>query len=139
MRAHTEGKYKMGKRFAIVIGVLAVGAVAVPALASQTVKIDSRVTEAVEDSSGGTAWHGRVKSSKHACEVHRKVKVFQKSSSGPDQLFGKDRSNNHGQWRLVRGGEPGRFYAKVVREEEGTAGTIFVCGGDRSKVVVLSH
>ena len=103
----------MSKRWAILLGVLAVGAVAVPALASQTVKIDSRVTLAVGDSSGGTAW--------------------------PDQLLGKDRSNNRGKWKLARPPEPGRFYAKVVRQEEGTAGTIFVCGGDRSEVAVLPH
>ena len=33
MRAHTEGKYEMGKRFAIVIGVAAAG---VMALGAQT-------------------------------------------------------------------------------------------------------
>jgi hypothetical protein len=123
----------MGKRFAIVLGIAAAGVIALAATASagvgkhDTVKIDSKVTLAHYN-----PFHGRVKSSKHACEVQREVKVF-KPRSGPDKLIGKDRSNKLGKWRadfdLLTAGI---YYAKVVRREEGTAGTIFVCRGDRS-------
>ena len=116
---------------------------AVPALASQTVKIDSKVTLAhhgADCNSNGNcsaiAYHGRVKSRKHACEVQRTVKVF-KQFSGRDRLWrnGKDKTNNHGRWRVWSRSDPGFYYAKVLRREVGTAGTI--CRADRSKVFDL--
>jgi|SRR5215208_699955 len=135
----------MGKRFAILIGVaaagvmaLGAGAVAVPALAGQTVKIDSKVTLAVgcADLRGGQCYaslfHGRVESSKHACEVQREVRVFSEHRRG-DGLVGKDKTNRHGKWKVVAPPHPGFYYAKVLRREEGTAGTTFVCRGDRSE------
>jgi hypothetical protein len=107
--------------------------VAVPALATRTVKINSRVTI----SSNAPAFHGQVKSNNFACERQRKVKLF-KQRSGPDKLLGKDKSNNHGKWKIVVDPlKSGAYYAKLKRREEGTAGTIFVCRGDRSKTVVV--
>ena len=32
---------------------------------------------------------------------------------------------------------PGSYYARLVRRKEGTAGTIFVCRGDRSVLVTI--
>ena len=120
------------------LGVLAAGAVAVPALASQTVNIDSKVTLAVDAAHchGGcyaTAFHGRVKSSRHACEVNRTVKVFNRQGT----LIGKDRSSHRGRWKVLdsRPTEGGPYHAKVLRSKVRTAGTTFVCRGDRSKVV----
>ena len=49
--------------------LVALGVVAVPALATQTVKINSRVTVADNQ----PAFHGRVKSPNHACEQQRKA------------------------------------------------------------------
>jgi hypothetical protein len=107
--------------------------VAVPALATQTVKIDSKVTI----SSHAPAFHGRVKSDNHACETQRRVKLF-KQRHGPDKLLGKDKTNHHGQWEIeVEPLSSGAYYAKVVRRSEGTAGTIFVCRGDHSKTLVV--
>jgi hypothetical protein len=145
----------MGKRFAILIGVAAAGVMAlgaqtgaaVPALASQTVKIDSEVTLAVEGARcdhgwcSAMAWYGPVKSSRHACKVDRTVKVFETHGSGPGTLVKKDKSNRHGKWRVVQAliarprPSSGFFYAKVVRQKKGTAGTGFICRADRSKVV----
>ena len=106
---------------------------AVPALATNTVKIDSKVTI----SSQPPAFHGHVKSIKHACEIQRKVKLF-KERTGADKLLGTDKTNHLGRWKiLLTPLKSGAYYAKVVRREEGTAGTIFVCRGDRSKTVVV--
>src|SRR3954452_11936197 len=135
----TRRRTRNRRRIAVMgLGVLAAGAVAVPALASQTVKIDSKVTLAVDAGRchGGqcsaTAFHGRVKSSRHACEVHRTVKVFNRQGT----LIGKDRSSHRGRWRVLdESPHAGNYHAKVLRREEGTAGTNFVCRGDRSKVV----
>jgi hypothetical protein len=131
------------------LGVLAAGALAVPALASQTVKIGSEVTLAARGAdcnSNGAChailFHGRVESTKHACEVHRTVKVIETSRPGgrkPDKLVGKDSSNHRDRWKVVQPLTmhfgPGFYYAKVLRREVGTAGTI--CRADRSKVFDL--
>jgi hypothetical protein len=122
------------RRLAIAACVAFVGAAiaAIPALGA-IVKINSKVTI----SSQAPAFHGKVKSSNTACEQHRKVKLF-KQRSGADKLLGKDRTNHHGEWEIeVQPLKSGAYYAKVVRREEGTAGTTFVCRGDRSKTVVI--
>jgi hypothetical protein len=123
------------RRIAVLAGssLVALAVVAIPALATQTVKINSRVTI----STNAPAFHGQVKSKNFACERQRKVKLF-KQRSGPDKLLGKDKSNNHGKWKIVVDPlKSGAYYAKLKRREEGTAGTIFVCRGDRSKTVVV--
>ena len=121
-----------------IAAVVAVTVIAVPAASAgldkhNRVKIDSKVTVALADVDLGrtVAWHGRVKSRKHACEVHRTVKVFDVRGAKPDKPIEQDRSNRRGKWRFVHHVEPGRFYAKALRREEGN----FVCRGDRSKVV----
>jgi hypothetical protein len=99
------------------------------ALASHTVNIDSRVTLPPQER---RPFYGRVKSSKHACLVHRLVKVFE-PRPGRDHIVDKDRTNQRGKWRAAQYVLPeGRYYAKVLRREEATAGTTFVCRGDRS-------
>ena len=108
---------------AVAIGALA----AASALGTTTKRIDSKVTL-----SANNAFHGRVISPNHACEVQRKVKVFNKKP-GPDDLFDKTTTNGHGKWSIPASPN-GRFYAKVVRRKEGAAGTIFVCRPDVSPV-----
>jgi hypothetical protein len=100
---------------------------AATALGGNVQRIDSSVTLAT-----GNPFHGRVVSEKHACSVHRRVKVFNKRP-GPDGFFGKTRTNRRGAWSIPATPN-GNFYAKMKRREEGTAGTTFVCTGDRSKV-----
>jgi hypothetical protein len=131
----------MGKRFAFVIGVAAAGVMAlgaqttaaVPARASHTVKIDSRVTLPPPQKN---PFYGRVKSSEHACEVHRLVKVYRVTPGRDHAVDGgdaKDRTNQRGKWRVGQALLSERnYYAKVVRHKEGTAGTTFVCRQDRS-------
>ena len=118
--------------FAAVL-TLALVLVAVPALATQTVKINSRV----QISTQPPAFHGHVKSPNHACEIHRKVKLF-KERKGPDKLLGKDKTNHRGRWEIdVNPLKSGAYHAKVVRRSEGAAGTIFVCRRDRSRTIVI--
>jgi hypothetical protein len=143
MTAHGRAG-QMGRRFAILIGVaaagvLGVGVVAVPALADQTVKIDSRVILLPDHNEfchqgqcSRVAYYGQVKSSKHACEVHRTVKVF-RAHSGPDVLVGKDSSDRHGKTKVVARVHPGFYYMKVLRREVRAAGTI--CRGDRTETI----
>ena len=118
----------MGKRLAIVIGVAAAGVMlAVPALAGQTVK--STITV---DDRPKLLLKGSVESRKHACEVDRRVKLFFKGEGFNGDLAGSDTSNRHGVWKIpISGGH--FYYARVVRSKEDTAGTTFVCGGDRTK------
>jgi hypothetical protein len=50
-----------------------------------------------------------------------------------------DITNNRGQWSIMPQGSAGislaRFYAKVKKRSDGTAGTIYVCQADRSPAV----
>jgi hypothetical protein len=117
----------------IVCAALATAIAAVPALATNVVKIDSKVTI----SAHAPAFHGRVKSDNHACETGRKVKLF-KRRHGPDHLLGHDETNHKGRWQVgVNPLSSGAYYAKVTRREEGTAGTIYVCRRDRSRTRVV--
>ena len=131
----------MRKRSAIVIaatvGALALLGTTSPGLATQTVKFDSKVTMPPN----APAFHGRVKSSKHACEVDRVVKVF-KVRPGRDWFVDgdvKDRTNQRGKWRVTQQVLPeGAYYAKVRRKEV-TAGTTFVCRQDRSPTTHVQY
>jgi hypothetical protein len=97
------------------------------ALAGNVKTIDSSVTLAQSN-----PFHGHVVSQKHACSVHRVVKVFNKKP-GKDGLFGTTKSTRTGSWSIPAMPN-GKFYAKMPRRSEGTAGTTFVCTGDRSQV-----
>jgi hypothetical protein len=110
----------------VALALIAILAITAFAAASTVKRFDSKVTLSASD-----PFHGRVTSEKHACEVQRKVKVFN-VRPGPDGLFGTDTTNNHGRWSIPATPR-GNFYARVKRREEGTAGTIFVCRPDRSK------
>lgn len=101
--------------------------IASAALATTVKRFDSRVTL-----SANNPFHGRVISDKHACEVNRTVKVFNKRP-GPDGLFGKTTTDGDGKWSIPATPN-GKFYAKVTRRKEGAAGTIFVCKPDTSPV-----
>jgi hypothetical protein len=127
-----------------IAAAVAVAVIAVPAASAgvgkhKTVELDSKVTFARKApwlSPVTMKMHGRVESRRHACEVHRKVEVFVQRP-GPDKLHATERSNQRGKWVHTHGTNTaglgvGNFYARVVREERTTAGTTFVCGGNRS-------
>jgi hypothetical protein len=115
-----------------VAALTAAASMAVPALATNHVYINSRV----KIGSGAPAFHGRVNSSNHACIEQRTVKMF-REKNGPDRFLGKDTTNNQGHWKIpVSHIVSGTYYAKVLRRAEGAAGTVFVCKGNVSDPVV---
>jgi hypothetical protein len=145
MRAHGR-KNEIRKRFAIVIGVAAVGVIALGAqTGAQVPDVVSYGTKVTIDKDWATL-HGEVNSKGgRKCWVGREVIVFRKRP-GPDRELGATRSvfrRLHGRhnWEvLVKGlekqgpGRPdlGRVFAKVTRE----VGDGFVCRADKSRVLV---
>ena len=126
---------KAHRRVPLILGAaIATAAVAaIPALASNVVRIDSKV----RISHRAPAFHGKVRSDNNGCESNRKVKMFRRQH-GPDQLLGHDRTDRRGKWKVeVDPLSSGAYYARVKRRAEGAAGTIFVCRRDRSKTVVV--
>jgi len=97
------------------------------ALAGNVKTFDSSITL-----SQNNPFHGQVASKKHACVERRVVKVFNKKP-GKDGLFGTTKSKRDGSWSMPAMPN-GKFYAKMPRRSEGTAGTTFVCTGDTSPV-----
>ena len=126
---------KAHRRVPLILGAaIATAAVAaIPALASNVVRIDSKV----RISHRAPAFHGKVRSDNNGCESNRKVKMFRRQH-GPDELLGHDRTDHRGKWKVeVDPLSSGAYYARVKRRAEGAAGTIFVCSRDRSKTVVV--
>lgn len=115
-------------RFLLILGLgVATAALAAsPAMGGNIKRFDSTVTL-----SANNPFHGHVSSPKHACEVQRTVKVFNKKA-GPDGLFGKTKTDGDGKWSIDGSTANGNFYAKVTRRKEGAAGTTFVCRRDVS-------
>jgi hypothetical protein len=144
MRANTKGKHGMGRRFAVVIGVAAVGVMALGAptgaAASEDVVSYGTKLTILKD---GRILHGRLRSEGGSkCRVEREVILFRKRP-GPDRKLGATRSGSgagHGPaffWVVhVKGGRRttpvGRVYAKATPE----VGDGFVCRADKSRVLV---
>jgi hypothetical protein len=128
---------KRGASIALVLA-LAVLALAVSATATRVVRISSKVSIANHH---GLHFVGRVTSPNHACVEERKVILFRVIENGPDQALGSDKTSASGNWGVEVSGFAGislsHFYAKVKRRSEGTAGTIYVCRGDRSRTIEL--
>jgi hypothetical protein len=143
MRAHgREGQ--MGRRFAIVIGVAAVGGVM--ALGAQTaaaapdvVKYETelRITHELHRTNRGVLWHGGVESEVTKCERLRRVVLF-RVQSGADRKLGTTRSHENKTdwfewWMWAR--QKGRVYARVTpKVRDG-----FVCRADRSATIGTNH
>ncbi|MGN6256865.1 MAG: hypothetical protein ACTHN3_03815 [Solirubrobacterales bacterium] len=129
------------KRGALIAALLILAALAVAAGAgaTRTVRIPSKVSIANHH---GLHFVGRVTSSNHACVEQRKVVLYRVIENGPDQALGHDVTGSDGSWSVEVSGFAGislsHFYAKVKRRSEGTAGTIYVCQGDRSRTIKLS-
>jgi hypothetical protein len=125
------------RRVALLASLVAIAIVGLASTATGTgvVKINSKVTI----QSRSLVFHGKVRSPNPGCRGSRKVKLKRVVSGGPDQVVGRDTSDNRGRWRITPQGSAGislaHFYARVRRSSEGTAGTIFVCRGDRSRTV----
>jgi hypothetical protein len=54
-------------------------------------------------------------------------------------VLGRTHTGRHGHWKITASGSAGitmgHFYAKVKRESQGPAGTIFVCRKARSRTI----
>ena len=115
------------------LGVLAAGAVAVPALATQTaaapdvVKYETKLTITKEK----CCVEGDVVAGAKQCKQKRQV-VLYKRRSGADRKLGTDRSNGQGRWEMAKDSlkvhGKVRVYAKVRPKERKR----FVCSADRS-------
>jgi hypothetical protein len=131
------GKALIVAVFATAALVAAVGS----ASATRTIKVPSQIS--IE--SHGLHFSGEVNTAAkyEPCEQQRKVVLFKVISGGPDQAVGRDTTDNHGKWSVTPQGSAGislaRFYAKVKRLSQGTAGTIYVCQAHKSKVVKVSQ
>ncbi len=114
---------------------LAISGLAVTAApATNTVEINSRII--IRQTF--PAFHGKVKSSNHACVQNRVVKLFKKKRNGGRRLLGKTHTNGAGKWKVIVDPlKSGVYRAVVKRRAEGTAGTIFVCRRDGSKRVFV--
>lgn len=117
--------------------VLAAGAAAAALLgvtnadASHVVKIASHISI----HSHGLTFSGRVSSPNHACVEMRKVTLYRTNGL----VLGHTHTNSHGHWKITASGSAGislgHFYAKVKRESQGAAGTIYVCKPAKSRTI----
>jgi hypothetical protein len=143
MRADTKKKHNIGKRFAILIGVAAVGVIALgaqtvipqtAAAASDVVSYDTRLGITHERPwHGRTLWHGGLRSNSHqGCGVGREVILFRKRP-GPDRKLGADRTTLADRlWAWsIKASDRGRVYAKAMPK----VGDGFVCRADRSRTI----
>lgn len=115
---------------------VAVGLLAGAAGATRTVKVPTTVSIA----SKNLRFTGKVTSPTYTpCAQQRKVVLYKVVSGGPDQAVGETGTDLKGKWNIIPQGSAGislaHFYAKVHKEPEGTAGTIYVCQAAKSRVV----
>ena len=118
---------KAHRRVPLILGAaIATAAVAtIPALATNVVKIDSKVT--ISPPRAGVSRQGEIRQQR--LRVESQGEDVQEAT-GPDELLGHDRTNNRGKWKVeIDPLSSGAYYARVKRRAEGAAGTIFVCGG----------
>jgi hypothetical protein len=141
---------KMGKRFAIVIGVAAAGVMALgvqtAAAAPDVVKYDTKLTITTDR---GFLYHGSVLSDRDRnsgydpanavteCMDGRRVILF-KQRPGADRKLATLRSQfradyGEGIWGMPRG--PGMGHARVYAKVRPKVGDGFVCRADRSPTI----
>jgi hypothetical protein len=122
---------KPGKLRAALVSAVAIafGVGAAIALAA-TVHLDSKVT--ITQTS--PVFAGKVKSENSGCESQRKVKLHVVEQN--NHVFGTDKTNNHGRWKIAFQGQgTAHYFASVQKRVEGAAGTTYVCAHDTSPPV----
>jgi hypothetical protein len=117
---------------ALAATVLAAGAgTAGVAGATRIVRINSKISI----SGHGLTFKGRVTSSNAACESARKVTLWRTNGN----KLGTATTSASGHWKVTASGSAGislgHFFATVKPRAEGTAGTIYVCRGARSRTI----
>ena len=109
---------------------VASGTVAAVAVAGHVVRIDSNVT--ITQTS--PVFAGRVKSPNPGCEDGRKVSLHVVEQG--NDVFGTDKTNRHGKWKIAFQGQgTAHYFASVKRRIQGAAGTTYVCQHDTSPPV----
>jgi hypothetical protein len=91
------------------------------AVAADRVEVASRVTLAQAD-----PFHGKVVSTKAACERGRTVEVY-RVDPGPDGLYDRTTSGVSGEWSIPAGMPTGNFYAVAKQRSIDAPGKTFVC------------
>jgi hypothetical protein len=120
---------------AAIAGAIALAGQAGTAAATNTVHIASTISISASD----LHFKGHVSSSNDGCKGGRKVVLYRKLSDGSSKPIGSTTSASTGKWHITVSGTAGismsKFFAKAKRRSDGTAGTIYVCDGARSKTV----
>jgi hypothetical protein len=101
------------------------------AAGTRIVRFPSTATMRITAEKGAAVFKGKVKSPNIACRTNRTVRLMQ-TKPGDDlkvsvtPTFGQ-------RWRIgLDNPIAGKYYARVVKRSEGTAGTIYVCRPDSS-------
>jgi hypothetical protein len=116
---------------AMLVPIVALALGIAGAEATRTVRIASHISI----KSKSLTFSGNVTSSNAACKRLRKVTLYRASAL----VLGTTTTGSSGHWKITASGSAGislgRFYAKVAKRSEGTAGTIYVCGAARSRTI----
>ena len=120
----------------LLIGICAIGAVALPASAASAAQFDSSVKIRSDDSGDPPEmrrnyyphFKGTVRSGHDACEGSRKVKLYRRQP-GADERVGDDRTNDRGKWEIVLDKPNENVFYAMVEDREIGAGK---CLKDRS-------
>ena len=100
-------------------------------MAGETVTIDSNIVM----KETFPAFHGKVVSDNSDCDDGPGREAVPQDAGGGREKLGKTTSSAAGRWKiLVDPLSSGAYYSKLKQRTEGTAGTIYVCTGDKSQV-----
>lgn len=113
------------RRFATLAGVLVLVVGLLPVAGAVGASYGTKVIVSLKT----PAFHGKLKSSRSACETGRTVKLFRKKA-GADRLLGSDRSSPAGKWSVrikLRSGAS--YYAKAAAKGS--------CRAAKSKVLTI--
>jgi hypothetical protein len=114
--------------------------VAGSATATRTIHVPSQISIKSKD----LKFTGKITAGKYEpCAQQRKVILYKVVSGGPDQAVGETSTSLKGRWTITPQGSAGislaRFYAKVRKVSEGTAGTIYLCQAARSTTIKTTN
>jgi hypothetical protein len=120
------------------VAALTVCAVAVASMLTLTAAEATRVVKIrshVSIKGKSLTFSGKVTSPNSACVTGRKVTLYRTNGN----VLGSVTTGASGHWKITASGSAGitlgRFYAKVKRRSEGTAGTIYVCKAAVSRTI----
>jgi hypothetical protein len=137
MKAQTKGKHEMGKRFAVVIGVAAVGVMALGAQTASAATYNTKLTIFADRCCG---FHGQVNSGGgKKCEIGRRVTLF-KQKPGADRKLDAVRSGRPNGWGMrlpAKAGWPKYAGWHMYAEVSPKVGDGFVCSGGRSPIYTV--